>query len=357
MAHTPEINPFDLLDAIAPTVTMRDRSVMIAGRIAQGLMFFCDPVAAEGQKTVPQRFAQAAAYVNARIDPRLYQFWNAHEPYVASKTITLSPPRAPLDLLEEWEASGSLNAFCQKLWAGDNRGESPPTRMLTFFHQTRYEGPTFTHKATTSSFQLNMPLPWLAEQGQAGLVQTLFRDLCTILEPRSAYGGLIMATPLNISILQGGNQAVLKPILDTHPGLMVGEAFWMESTMRFDMSAVNWLTAVDAMLLDRCGGREAVQAQLDLPGIQTREMGPGGLMIQAGPSPQLGHTGEGVTLPHYGAVARALKPARLDMVNRRPELRTSRGAHVKDYGSELAEYDQDLLSTEQNAWLARFDAH
>ncbi|MGI9336710.1 MAG: hypothetical protein ACR2RL_26460, partial [Gammaproteobacteria bacterium] len=65
-----------------------------------------------------------------------------------------------------------------------------------------------------------------------------------------------------------------------------------------------------------------------------------------GPHPQIGNLDAGITLPHYGHVARFFRPARfLDftkMVN-----------YV--YGSDGSNMNEDIMLANQKEWLTRFD--
>ena len=143
-------------------------------------------------------------------------------------------------------------------------------------------------------------------------------------------------------------QGVILPLLTNNPGLLFDTAFNMTGHTRWRMSAVNWLTAIRGDLLELCGGPEAVLAQLTRPGFETKRYGESGLFVQAGPSPQLGNLEADLMLPHYGDLARALKPARL-------RIDGGRRPHVAYYGPEEVLYSEELMAETQNAWLARFD--
>ena len=223
----------------------------------------------------------------------------------------------------------------------------PATQMLTYFYNRSHEREAWAEHDKAATFQVNIPLTTIEQMNRPQFLQKLFAELCNILEPLSAVGGLCMATPLNWAVLQE-HRGVLLPILDNHPGLLVGQAFDMSLGMRFNMSAVNWLTAVHGDLTERCGGLETVKKQLTRDGFETALYGDKGLLVQAGPSPQLGNIEEGVTLPHYGDLARALKPARLKF--------SGRGPHVLHYGTDdMMYYTEETLAKYQNAWLSRFD--
>ncbi len=342
-----EFNPFEVLEAIAPSVTVGQREY-VAGRICFAMMFF---IPANFRFNVPERMVRAEARVRQDINQNTYTFWTAHEPHKPTK-IAKKPPSDPAELLEAFVAQNETHfngTFNYELWTGKLDGKAPATQLLTCFYDRSQEREAWAEEDSAATFQLNISLTQLEWQQQQHpqFLQKLFAELCDILQPLSAVGGLCMATPLARIVLQD-QQQVLLPLLDNHPGLLVGQAFDMDYGMRFRMSAVNWLTAVHGDLLALCGGRETVLEQLTRPGFETTSYGNDGLLVQAGPSPQLGNLAEGITLPHYGDLARVLKPARF-------QLEKGPRPHVLHYGPEGMIHSEKLLIKSQSAWLARFD--
>lgn len=339
-----EFNPFEVIEAITPMVTV-GRKEYTAGRICFAMMFF---VPVDFRFSVPGRMVQAESRVRQEFGLDTYEFWTAHEPYKPTAIKKQQPPD-PASLLQEFAAQNETHfggTFNYKLWTGRLDGKTPATQLLTYFYDRGQERESQVEEDYAATFQLNIPLSKLERINRQQFLQKIFAELCNILQPLSAVGGLCMATPLSWSVLQE-RQQVLLPLLDNHPGLLVGQAFDMAHGMRFRMSAINWLTAVRGDLLELCGGREAVLEQLTRPGLETAPYGDAGLLVQAGPSPQMGNLEEGFILPHYGDLARVLKPARLQF--------EGRGPHVLHYGPENMIYSEDMLVKSQNAWLARFD--
>lgn len=338
-------NPFAELEAIAPTVTV-GRQEYIAGRICFAMMFF---IPVDFRFSVPERMVRAEARVRQDISLNTYAYWTAHEPYKPT-VIAKQPPPNPINLLETFTAQNETHfggAFNYRLWTGRLDGKAPPTQMLTYFYERDLERKNLAEVDHAATFQLNIPLTQLERLQRPQFLQKLFAELCAILQPLSALGGLCMATPLDHSVLQGQEHA-LRSLLENHPGLLVGRAFDMAHGMRFRMSSVNWLTAVRGDLLTRCGGYEGVLKQLSRPGFETASYGDDGILVQAGSSPQLGNLAENITLPHYGDLARALKPARL-------QIKEGHGIHMLHYGPEGMLYSKEVLAKSQTAWLARFD--
>jgi hypothetical protein len=167
---------------------------------------------------------------------------------------------------------------------------------------------SYDHFGGQSQFQLNIPLPWFERQGTPGLAQKIFADLVRILQPLHAEAGLAMATTRDPGWMQEGAED-LYPLLYKFRGLQSGWAGEYNYRMGTSMGAINWLTAVHDDLIARCGGTDALLAQLDLPGFEFETFS-NGLIIQAGPTPQLCNREADEGSPHYGRLARALRPVR-----------------------------------------------
>lgn len=350
----PEFNPSEVLEALSLTAK-HGRSEYVVGRICFSMLFFIPP---DGTMTTPLRMVAAEKRV-ARDFPRdLYPFFQAgtdpetggdFKPMDAAKA---TPPE-PEDIAQRFMAQNETHhggTFWYRFWNGRLDGKEPPTQMVTWFYDRSLERASHEALDESHDFQVNIPLTLLDRMNRPQALQKLFADLCAILQPNAAMGGLLLEQPLAEALAQTSHeQEVLYPVLQNHPGLMAGNALNMSNQTRWRMSAVNWLTAVRSDLLELCGGREAVLEGLQRPGIETANYGGGNLLIQAGPSPQMGNVEAGVLLPHYGDVARALRPARI-------VAKAGQPAHIMNYGPERILYDPAALVETQNAWLSRFDA-
>jgi hypothetical protein len=77
--------------------------------------------------------------------------------------------------------------------------------------------------------------------------------------------------------------------------------------LEFDfLKTINWLTLVGDTLLQRIGGRGEVRRRIQDPSVLVHDV-KHGLVIQAGPSPQIGDVNRAEFLPSYRAVYVALK--------------------------------------------------
>lgn len=80
----------------------------------------------------------------------------------------------------------------------------------------------------------------------------------------------------------------------------------------------NWLTLLSGNCVEQLGGRERLEAALRGGNIHVYALGQGALMIQAGSEPRVGDPAVGDFLPEYQKVARAIRPVRIDVLDRAP---------------------------------------
>lgn len=90
--------------------------------------------------------------------------------------------------------------------------------------------------------------------------------------------------------------------------------FMQAAVPRPYVKRVGWLTLLGAGQVAFLGGKQALQRQwADYPAIRCIDL-PHGLLIQAGPAPQLGDAASGHYPTEYGAVARAIRKVRLPSI-------------------------------------------
>ncbi len=75
------------------------------------------------------------------------------------------------------------------------------------------------------------------------------------------------------------------------------------------IKGVNWLTLLSSPFVEKLGGKRALDPLVE-DGITLHDL-PTGLLIQAGPAPELGDVNAGEHLPLYRKVHAALKPVRV----------------------------------------------
>lgn len=174
-----------------------------------------------------------------------------------------------------------------------------------------------------------------------GAVSKGFRDLvldwCTHLQPESGYAGLgfIQSVDWDERLRTIRQVSVLAR---RFPGLEVDNPEIVGNHVKGRIKGVNWLTVVSDRLLDSVGGRAGVRSCLDAESFPVFDYG-GGLVIQAGPSPQIGDCNRLNRLDAYRSVAGLLRPLRLHF----PE------------NDALLDVGDGNETEVTNQWLARFD--
>jgi hypothetical protein len=168
-------------------------------------------------------------------------------------------------------------------------------------------------------------------QGQPRTFRATVREWVERLKPLHGYAGMGVLLPLDVP--SAARAAPLALGLATRfPGLELDAPVSQTETLAAGIKGVNWLTAVADRLLAPLGGRDGLKAALD-GRFETYDY-EGGLVIQAGPAPELGDANQRLDASTYRHLSRLLSPIRA-----RFEHSFMRG-----------------LSTEQAlAWLSRFD--
>jgi Protein of unknown function (DUF3396) len=316
----------------------RGRETRTIGRVVFSMMFFMvrsmDPV-------LRQNLLAAEAYCATLIPRSAYRWLDAG--WDKGRLIDMRDGAAVKAGLAAMQDHAHDLAFYTGQYDFDAKtGEVPghAVQIATDVSNDRFDA--------QSSFQLNIPLPWFEMRDTPGLPQKIFADLVGILRPLHAQGGLCMATARDPIWMQDGAED-LYPILHSCPGLMNGWAGNVAQWMGQAMQPINWLNAVHDDLIAVCGGRDAVLAHLDVPGFETAAFADG-LVIQAGPTPQIGNREAGAPMPYYGKLARALMAARVAVP---ADMRTI--ASDYRFPGSFESGDEAPIIAANAEYLARFD--
>ncbi len=193
-------------------------------------------------------------------------------------------------------------------------------------------------------FRVSFPLLEFAD-GSGALPEVLL-DICRTLQPVSGYGGIgIIESP------DRGISSLLEPFVYQwalhFPGLEadypIPHSNWLRNGReggRDGIKGGNWLTVIGDRYLPELGGADKVEA--DLAALDSQfvvRRYDGGVLIQAGPRPQLGDAPRGVWPGLYVKLARYLKPIRVIHHNA-----FQHGGHGERFDKANSE-----------AWLRRFD--
>ena len=187
--------------------------------------------------------------------------------------------------------------------------------------------------------RFSFPLTWLTQQPSA--LPDLLLKVCQRLKPVSGYGGIGINECVDNNIRHRYFPIVYE-VAQRFPGLEPDYPHFHSIYLvkgEGGIKSVNWLTVLGDRLLARLGGVDSVEvalAALD-PRFITRRFD-GGVMIQAGPHPELGAADQDDWPVLYVKLAKYLKPLRVPV--NALQHRVS-GQHF------------DLPNTE--AWLRRFD--
>jgi hypothetical protein len=193
-------------------------------------------------------------------------------------------------------------------------------------------------------FRVSFPLLWFVD-GSTSLTEVLL-GICRTLKPVSGYGG--------IGVIESPDREIsseYEPIVYQWarrlPGLEadypVSHGLWLtdgRDDSRDGIKGGNWLTALSDRYVAELGGADKVEA--DLKTLDSRFLVhryQGGILIQAGPRPQLGDVERDLWPELYVKLNKYLKPVRV--VRHNPFQHGGPGERFDKVRSE--------------AWLRRFD--
>jgi hypothetical protein len=193
-------------------------------------------------------------------------------------------------------------------------------------------------------FRASFPLLCFAD-GSGSLLDVLL-DLCRTLKPASGYGGIAVIEAAD-RFIAARYEPIVYHWAQRFPGLEadypISHSNWLPTGREGNRDGIkggNWLTALSDHYLAELGGADKVEA--DLKALDSRFLihrYDGGVVIQAGPRPQLGDAERNLWPALYVKLAKFLKPIRV----------THHNAFQHD-GPGLR-FDKER----SEAWLRRFD--
>jgi Protein of unknown function (DUF3396) len=200
--------------------------------------------------------------------------------------------RRPREWLPEHE-DGSAWEF------GFHGGEG--NEIVSDFQVSAY-GPGDVRKDKLGYFQVYLPLFWFAEH--PGTFPEYVTKICQRIKPVSGYGGVGILHPLDI---RAGNRvaSMVRPLAERFPGLEINAPIEEALSVTEGIKGVNWLTILGERWIEAAGGHDYLRARLDDNFSFHRY--DGGLMIQAGPKPQIGDAEANRWPKHYVTLAKVLK--------------------------------------------------
>jgi len=233
----------------------------------------------------------------------------------------------PPPLTEVVGRLNEYNSFFYEFTGADDIEQASPFDLEVLFH--------FKTKAKKIGFlTASVPFAFL-EQQPPGFFKQMVHQWCQRLRPLHGYAGIYTA----FSIEQGaamGSEPLVYPLLKRFPGIEFDASAVVSIFFKQGIKGVNWLTALSDKYVEKLGGLDALKSGLD----ETCPLHtyPGGVIIQAGPYPQLGDQEQGIKLKEYQKVYRLVKPVQ------------------EDYKSSIIDtpegVDDDAFTRE---WLHRFE--
>ena len=153
-------------------------------------------------------------------------------------------------------------------------------------------------------FQVYLPLTWFAEH-PGTTFQDFVLSLANRLHPVSGYAGIGVVESLN-DYAREAFQDTVRQIGERFPGLEIEYRLGHDIYLKKGIKGVNWLTLLGDRWVQEIGGVDYLRIRLgDDFKLTPYE---GGLMIQAGPKPQIGDVTTNRWPQHYVTLAKVLKP-------------------------------------------------
>jgi hypothetical protein len=217
-------------------------------------------------------------------------------------------------------------------WSFDFHG-GDTAKSASAFH-IRGFGSQYTDHAGLGYLHISFPLLWFAEPSASTFPDYVLK-LCQKIRPLSGYAG-VGVLESHDGYAQDKFQPVVREIAARFPGLEIEARVEHLLYLRAGIKGVNWLTILGDRWLNELGGLDQLRAGLDESfGYYPYE---GGVILQAGPKPQIGDAQANRWPKHYVTLAKALKKI---------QIKDHRPFHFGGPGRMNQEASK--------AWLFRFD--
>jgi hypothetical protein len=221
----------------------------------------------------------------------------------------------------------------ERTWAmfwhgGEHKDDASDYRINAFGSSHRQSD---LHQAL-SYLSATFPVDWLPERRRQLLC--LMLRWCERLHPLHGYGGvgIVYAASDGLAAI---SEKRIYGLARRHTGLEVDYPLYHALWTKTAIKGGNWITVLADTFMARVGGIDTLRQALGEP-FELYEY-PGGVMIVAGTTPEIGDRNRNLDTPLYRRLARVLKPIRVTF---HPAV------HGLDGGFDRQEFE---------AWLARFD--
>jgi Protein of unknown function (DUF3396) len=187
-------------------------------------------------------------------------------------------------------------------------------------------------------FQFYLPLTWFAEHPGSTFPDFVLKFVKR-LRPLSGYAGVGVLEVLDFYARQAF-QTTVRQIADRFPGLEVEHSIGHDIYLVKGIKGVNWLTLLGDRWIQEIGGLDYLRIRLG----DDFKLSPydGGVMIQAGPKPEIGDVTLSRWPRHYVTLAKVLKPIQVKV-------------HGAFHWGEPTGVQKRMDHAASLAWLFRFD--
>ena len=236
---------------------------------------------------------------------------------------------SPYLLSPKWNTPEARENAWAFYWHG---GEHPDDASPFMIHG--YGSPRMYAELDNSLSFLQVSFPVLWFQGKPEVFPNLILRWSERLKPYHGYGGITLIESPDEGLSQIYSTDIAA-FASRYPGIEIDDPMSHKLATQNGIKGGNWLTILSTGFVERLGGRDSLREQLGEPfAVEDYD---GGVIIVAGPVPEVGDRNRNVDTPLYRKLARVL-----------------RSIHIQHHPPPYAE-GRFAEDGEFAAWLARFD--
>jgi Protein of unknown function (DUF3396) len=183
-------------------------------------------------------------------------------------------------------------------------------------------------------FHVRLPLHWFLDH--PGTLPEFVLPICKRLRPVSGYAGIGFLMPMTFEGCRD-SELLLLPLAKRFPGIEVDGPYTSAIHLKKGIKGVNWLTILGDHWIEEAGGLDYLRIRLEEPNFPFYPYD-GGLIIQAGPRPQIGDAKRNIWPQHYVTLAKVLKKIQVQK-------------HYSFFTGKQGRFDNETVME----WLCRFD--
>jgi hypothetical protein len=236
---------------------------------------------------------------------------------------------APYLLSPKWETPEAYREVWALFWHGGEDEEDANPFFIEGLGESMFKA---EKKGFYSFLSASFPVTWWADKVDD--LRKLVLRWSTRLRPVHGYGGITLIKSRSGGLAQM-HEGEEHGFAIRYPGLEIGDPSSTSMSTQTGIKEGNWITILGDEYLEKLGGLASLRGSLGAE-FSIDEY-PGGAVIVAGPAPEVGDRNRNIDTPRLRALARVLKPIRVE--------------HHWPVQARGKFSDADNF----NAWLARFD--